>query len=214
MAHEEDVHHLLVMPPTVQLVRGHSGVHAVMHVVLRGSRNEPDIRHELKNVVEDVHTRYLISDHVIDMHVRMVEPRSVVDALALQVGQEPAVSMIKMNAQLVGHVSIIVQMFLAVIPVAVILVIQKLELNVSCGNARLVDVAIDTVMSIQITSVRNVRNTTKHLGETTMLYHAAIIICVRRMIDALTEHAQGHRSLVLNVNAVMEVDARSNLISV
>ena len=47
-----------------------------------------------------------------------------------------------------------------------------------------------------------------------MLYHAAIIICVQRMIDALMEHAQGHRSRAFNVNAVMEVDARSNLDSV
>ena len=82
------------MPPTVQLVHGHSGVHAVMHVVPQESRNEPDLRHELKNVVEDVHTRYLNPDHVIDMHVRMVEPRLLVDALARQVGQEPAVSMV------------------------------------------------------------------------------------------------------------------------
>ena len=47
-----------------------------------------------------------------------------------------------------------------------------------------------------------------------MLYHAATIICVRRMIDALMEPAQGRRSRALNVNVVMAVDARSNLVSV
>ena len=47
-----------------------------------------------------------------------------------------------------------------------------------------------------------------------MLYHVATIICVRRMIDALTEPAQGHHSRALNANVVMEVDARSNLVSV
>ena len=51
-----------------------------------------------------------------------------------------------MNAYLVGLVSIIVQMFMVVIPVAVILVIQKLALIVSCDNARLVVIAIHTVM--------------------------------------------------------------------
>ena len=53
---------------------------------------------------------------------------------------------IKMNAHLVRLVSILVQMFLVVIPVAVSHVIQKLELNVSCDNARLVVAVIDTVM--------------------------------------------------------------------
>ena len=47
-----------------------------------------------------------------------------------------------------------------------------------------------------------------------MLYHAAITICVRRMIDALLEHAQGHRSPAFSVNVVMVVDARLNLVSV
>ena len=65
-----------------------------MHVVLLECRHEPDQRHKLKNVVEAVQTSYLNPDHVIDIHVRMVELRLVVDALARQVGQEPAVSMV------------------------------------------------------------------------------------------------------------------------
>ena len=97
-------------------------------------------------MVEIVHTSYLNPYHVIDMHVRMVEPRLVVDALARQVGKEPAVNMIKMNAYLVRLVSILAQMFLVVIPVAVIHVIQKLALIVSCDIARLVVAVMDTAM--------------------------------------------------------------------
>ena len=51
-----------------------------------------------------------------------------------------------MNAYLVGLVNINVEMFLVVIPVDVILAIQKLALIVSCDSARLVVIAIDTVM--------------------------------------------------------------------
>ena len=57
-------------------------------------------------------------------------------------------------------------------------------------------------------SFRNVTKTTQQFGKTTMLCHAAIIICVRRMIGVVLAHAQGHRSHALNANVVMEVGAK------
>ena len=63
-------------------------------MILRECKNEPDLRHTLKNVVEYVHMRYLIPEYVVDIRVRMVEFRMEVNALARQVGQEPAVSMV------------------------------------------------------------------------------------------------------------------------
>jgi hypothetical protein len=45
-------------------------------------------------------------------------------------------------------------MFLAVTPVNVTLVTQNMALNVNCEDAGLVDNALNTMRSIQITSVR------------------------------------------------------------
>jgi hypothetical protein len=47
-----------------------------------------------------------------------------------------------------------------------------------------------------------------------MLYPAVIVICVLEMINAWTAHAKEHRSRVLNVRVVMDIDVRSILVSV
>ena len=45
-------------------------------------------------MVENVHTRYGIPDHVTDMHVNTGERRSMEDVGAQQAGQEPAVNQV------------------------------------------------------------------------------------------------------------------------
>jgi hypothetical protein len=64
-----------------------------------------------------------------------------------------------------------------------------------------------------ISLFRIVKSIAKQFGQTTMRYPAVIIICVRGMIYASMVHAKEHRSRVLNVRAVMEMDVPPNLVS-
>ena len=66
-----------------------------MHAARQEFKSEQEPRQELNHVEEPVHITSLSPDHAIEMHVEMVEPLWSVDVLVRQVGQEPAVNLVR-----------------------------------------------------------------------------------------------------------------------
>lgn len=69
-------------------------MHVAIDVVLPGYKHGQEKKHEMNPVVDNVHIRLVIPDHVTDMHVNTGERRSMESVGAQQVGQEPAVNQV------------------------------------------------------------------------------------------------------------------------